>query len=386
MKIVVAPDSFKDAMRASEASQHIAVGLRSIRSNAEIDQLPVSDGGEGFTNAIISRHPAAIEYVTKTTSPLGKRIEAAWYMLHDDDGQAATTAVIELATASGLELVKPAKRDPTKTHTYGTGWLMREAIQAGATQILLGIGGSATNDAAMGIAFALQVLFYDTCGQLFNKTGMPGKYLSQVGTIDTSSCLLNEAAHKSVQIKVACDVDNPLAGPNGAAHVYAPQKGATPEQVEQLDAGLRHIARLWREQLGVDVEHLPGAGAAGGVGGGLVAMLGAELVPGAELVLDTIHFDERIKDADLIITGEGRLDAQSLSGKAVMAVAKRAKAAGVPCVALVGSVGEGAERMLDHGLSDIIVIGEGLDPAESIRRTGELLEQAAARLARERLN
>lgn len=380
MKVVIAPDSFKDAMGASDVAQRIAAGLRSVVGHATIDCCPIADGGEGFAQAITQARSDAIAYSTDTTDPYDRRISATWYMLNDQSNQ-DKTAVIELAAASGLERVKPGERDPTQTNTYGTGWLMREAIQAGATQVLLGIGGSATNDAAMGIAFALQVAFFDKHHQTFDETRMPGGYMSDVATIDTSQCLLKKLKHKAVRIKVACDVTNPLTGPTGAAYVYAPQKGATPSQVEQLDAGLRHMAKLWRKQLGVDVEHMPGAGAAGGVGGGLVAMLGAELVPGAELVLDTIGFDERIEGADLVITGEGRLDSQSLNGKAAMAVAKRCQKAGVPCLALVGSVGEGADQALDHGLSAYHVIGEGLPAAESIRRTGELLESASVKLA-----
>lgn len=381
MKVVIAPDSFKDALRADDVAQRIADGLRAVLPDVEIDACPIADGGEGFAQAIAQGHPHATMHESKTIDPLGKRIKATWYMLNEKDEQ-NRVAVIELASASGLELVKPKKRDPTETDTYGTGWMMREAIDAGATTILLGIGGSATNDAGMGIAFACQVFFCDSSCHLFNKTGMPGKYMSRIGTIHIDESLFSD---NSIQLKVACDVTNPLTGPNGAAHVYAPQKGATPQQVEELDVGLRHMAQLWRDQLGVDVEHLPGAGAAGGVGGGLVAMLGAELVPGAELVLDTIGFDERIKDADLVITGEGRLDRQSLQGKAAMTVAKRCQKAGVPCVALVGSVGDGAEQSLDHGLSAYHVIGEGLSAEESIRRTGELLEHAAMKLAQERL-
>lgn len=381
MKVVIAPDSFKDALRADDVALRIADGLRAVVPDVEIDACPIADGGEGFAQAIAQGHPHATMRESKTNDPLGKRIKATWYMLNEKDEQ-NRVAVIELASASGLELVKPKKRDPTETDTYGTGWMMREAIDAGATTILLGIGGSATNDAGMGIAFACQVFFCDSSGHLFNKTGMPGKYMSRIGMIHINESLFSD---KSIELKVACDVTNPLTGPNGAAHVYAPQKGATPQQVEELDAGLRHMAQLWRDQLGVDVEHLPGAGAAGGVGGGLVAMLGAELVPGAELVLDTIGFDKRIKDADLVITGEGRLDRQSLQGKAAMTVAKRCQKAGVPCVAMVGSVGEGAEQSLDHGLSAYYVIGEGLSAEESIRRTGELLEHAAMKLAQERL-
>lgn len=284
--------------------------------------------------------------------------------------------------ASGLECLAESERDPTKTTTLGTGYQLRDALENSSTQtIVLGIGGSATNDAGCGIVLALGGRFIDKAGEEIIGA-ITGANLKQVSRIELDE--LHPRLSKCT-IRVACDVTNPLTGPNGAAHVYAPQKGATPEQVEHLDAGLRHMAQLWRDQLGVDVEHLPGAGAAGGVGGGLVAMLGAELVPGAELVLDTIGFDERIKDADLVITGEGRLDSQSLQGKAAMAVAKRCQKAGVPCVALVGSVGEGAEQSLEHGLSAYHVIGEGLSAEESIRRTGELLERAAVKLAQERL-
>jgi glycerate kinase len=381
MKIVIAPDSYKDAMRADASALHIATGFQRVAPALAVELCPVADGGEGFADAIAqSRRADAGTRVERTADALGLAIDARWVLLRPADRR--PTAIIELAEASGLERLKQAERDPMCTSTHGSGQLIRQALEHGPAELLVGIGGSATNDAACGIAQVLGVRFYNEAGEEL-VAPITGGDLTHIARIDTAS--LDERL-ANCTLRVACDVDNPLTGPNGAAHVYGPQKGATPEQVEQLDAGLRHIAELWREQLGVDVEHLPGAGAAGGVGGGLVAMLGAELVPGAELVLDTIHFDDRIKDADLVITGEGRLDAQSLSGKAVMAVAKRAKAAGVPCVALVGSVGEGAQRMLEHGLSDILVIGEGLDPAESIRRTGELLEHAAARLARERLN
>jgi len=381
MKVVIAPDSYKDALRADAAALHIAAGLQSVVPDIAVDLCPVADGGEGFADAIAqSRRADAGTRIVRLTDPLGRAIDARWVLINPANDR--PTAVIELASASGLERVSQGERDPMRTSTHGTGLSMRQSLEHRPAELLIGIGGSATNDAGCGIAQALGVQFFNQAGEILVEP-ITGGDLTHIARIDTTS--LDERL-ANCTLRVACDVDNPLTGPNGAAHVYAPQKGATPDQVERLDTGLRHIARLWRDQLGVDVEHMPGAGAAGGVGGGLVAMLGAELVPGAELVLDTIHFDRRIKDADRVITGEGRLDAQSLSGKAVMAVAKRAKAAGVPCVALVGGVGEGAERMLEHGLSDIIVIGEGLDPDESIRRTAELLEHAAARLARERLN
>ena len=381
MKIVIAPDSFKDAMPAGAAACHIKSGLRSVMDDAAIDLCPVADGGEGFANAIAqARATDAETRITSTTDPLGRPIDARWVLLSESMG--ASAVVLELAAASGLERLALGERDVMRTSTLGTGQLIRQALDHRPGQLLLGIGGSATHDAGCGIAQALGVRFYDQSNHEL-KSPITGSDLQRIARVDIRSL---DPRLASCSIRVACDVDNPLAGPSGAAHVYAPQKGATQSQVEQLDAGLRHLARLWRDQLGVDVEHLPGSGAAGGVGGGLVAMLKATLVPGAELVLDTIGFDRRIKDADLVITGEGRLDRQSLHGKAAMAVAKRAQTAGVPCVALVGSVGEGADEALKHGLSRYIIIGDGLDPAQSIRRTGELLEQAAARLAEEQLN
>lgn len=381
MKVVIAPDSFKDAKRASQAVRWIAAGLRSVWPDVEVDACPVADGGEGFTEAITFDHPNAKRQRSDTFDPLYRRIEdMPWIMLHDEQDE-PHTAVIDLATASGLELLAPKDRNPMRTSTFGTGRMIEDAIEKGAKHVLLGIGGSATNDAGIGIARALGVFLKDRKGRVFFKERFDANMLGKVVEILPGSILSDEG----VSITVACDVTNPLTGPNGAAHVYAPQKGATPAQVEELDAGLRHIAQLWRDQLGVDVEDMPGAGAAGGVGGGLVAMLGAQLVPGAELVLDTIGFDERIKGADLVITGEGRLDSQSLQGKAAMAVAKRCQLAGVTCVALVGSVGEGAEQALDNGLSAYHIIGEGLPAKESIRRTGELLEAAAVKLAQERL-
>lgn len=379
MKVVIAPDSFKDALRAGEVVERIAAGLRAAVPEVLIDCCPVSDGGEGFVEAMLDAHPTAELQQTPTFDPLMRMVDARWMLTADASGR-PDAAVFELAAASGLERLKPNERDPMKASTFGTGTLIEQALIDGATQIILGIGGSATNDAGLGIAQALGFDFLDRDDKPIEDM-ITGASLTRVHKIVPVPREVLDA----IRFAVACDVTNPLAGANGAAHVYAPQKGATPQQVEQLDAGLRHMAKLWREQLGVDVEDMPGAGAAGGVGGGLVAMLGAELVPGAELVLDTIGFDERIKDADLVITGEGRLDRQSLQGKAAMTVAKRCQKVGVPCVGLVGSAGEGAEQSLDHGLSAYHIIGEGLPVAESIRRTGELLERAAMKLAQDRL-
>jgi glycerate kinase len=381
MKVVIAPDSFKDALASKQACACIGTGLQKVQPGIHLDLCPIADGGEGFTQALTYRNPHADTKSSPTFDPLDRGIVAPWVLVSDREGQ-PRTAIIELAAASGLERLERYERDPMLTTTFGTGVLIRDALNHGVKRIILGIGGSATNDAGVGIAQAFDIVFRYPENEAIPHLYGCGQVLSNIEAITTTQL---PAEMDGVELLVACDVENPLAGPNGAAHVYAPQKGATPEQAEELDAGLRHIAQLWRDTFGIEVEHMPGAGAAGGVGGGLVAMLGAELVPGAELVLDTIGFDERIKDADLVITGEGRLDSQSLQGKAAMAVAKRCQKAGVPCVALVGSVGEGAEQALNHGLSAYHVIGEGLPAEESIRRTGELLEAAAVKLAHERL-
>lgn len=377
MKIVIAPDSFKDAMPASEVCGYIYEGLVSVKPDIAGHVCPVSDGGENFTGTLSYGQAAAKRQLSKASDALGREIQVAWALLEGEQEQ-PDTAIIELAAACGIEALGHEERNPAQTSTRGTGLMLRHAIDKGVKRIVLGIGGSATNDAGCGIAQALGAAFYDKEDVLINEP-ITGGMLAQIGRVVVPDSLRQGL----VPIRVACDVTNPLTGPNGAACVYGPQKGATPEQVQQLDAGLRHMAQLWRDQLGVDVQQMPGAGAAGGVGGGLVAMLGAELVPGAELVLDTLAFDERIRGADLVITGEGRLDSQSLQGKAAMAVARRCQAAGVPCYALVGSIGKGAEQAFEHGLAGYRVIGQGLSAEESIRRTGKLLESAAAELIRD---
>lgn len=378
MRILIAPDSYKDAARADAAAQAIADGIRQAVPGAECDLCPVSDGGEGFVDAMAVGMPDAQRVTANTTDPLNRPITAE-YALAPASGDAPCTAVIELAAASGLERLSQGERDPTRTSTLGTGTLIRDALSRGAQRILLGIGGSATTDAGCGIVQALGGVFFETGGERI-ESAVTGADLARIGRIDLTA-VREKLAGRGVRI--ACDVTNPLFGPNGAAYVYGPQKGATPEQVERLDTGLRAIAQVWRDAGLPEVAERPGAGAAGGVGGGLVAMLGAELCPGAELVLDAVGFDARVAQADLVLTGEGRLDRQSLQGKAALAVAARAQQAGVPCVALVGCVGDGADQALGHGLTAYHVIGEGLAPEESIARTAELLAKAAARVAKD---
>lgn len=391
MKIICAPDSFKESLSAKAAAEAMARGVKRALPDAVGEVCPISDGGEGFTEALLSAMPGtAFPIHSDVVGPLGATVEAIWGIVDSDEGE--RTAVIEMAAASGLELVPKRERNPLNTTTFGTGELIRNAIELGARRILIGIGGSATNDGGCGMAQALGTTFLDVDGKRIGESMTGGKLLNLASvvapalkfefaygdhatTVDLSDC----------ELIVACDVTNPLTGPQGAAAIYGPQKGATPQQVEQLDQGLRHLARLVREQLGSDFEFTTGAGAAGGLGFGLLAFLGAKIVSGIELVLDAVRFDERVRGADLVLTGEGKLDGQSLAGKACIGVAQRAKRQGVPTVALVGNVGDGIEKAVAAGLEGYALIGDGLSLEESIRRADELLATTAERICRERL-
>lgn len=375
MKIICAPDSFKESLSAEQAASVMARAILRVHPNAEVDACPISDGGEGFTDAIVSAHTSESK-VVPCLDPLGREVSAPWAMLQQDGGPGV--AVIEMAAASGLCLVVPEERDPFKASTFGTGQLIHAAVQSGCEHIIIGIGGSATNDGGCGMAQALGVRFYDNNQKLIEQP-ITGGMLESIRRIDVSQ---RDLRLREVDVTVACDVTNPLTGPNGAAHVYGPQKGATPAMVEQLDAGLRHLAELFRDQLGVDFEHIPGAGAAGGLGAGLMVFCNVRMRPGLEIVLEMVDFDRRVRSCDLCLTGEGRLDGQSLQGKAVIGVAQAAAKHNVPTVALVGSLGEGHEKALDAGLKDIIEIGAGLPVEESIARASELLEAATAQAIR----
>lgn len=369
MKVICAPDSFKESLSAEQAALVMAKAIHRVQSDAEVDICPISDGGEGFTSAIMASNDAVTPF-SECIDPLGRPIDALWCMLEVDDKH--DTAVIEMADTSGLCLLKPSERDPTKTTTFGTGELIGYALDSKVKKIVVGIGGSATNDGGCGMSQALGVQFYDAADRLI-KQPITGGVLESIARIDVSKM---DTRLREVHITVACDVTNPLTGPNGAAHIYAPQKGATPQQVEQLDAGLRHLAELFRDQLGIDVEQWPGAGAAGGLGAGLMAFCQAEMRPGLDIVLEMVQFDQRVRGCDLCLTGEGRLDGQSLSGKAVIGVAQAAAKHNVPSIALVGSLGEGHEKSIDAGLKDYIEIGRGLPSEESMARAAELLEKA----------
>ncbi len=368
MKVICAPDSFKGSLSAEQAADVMADAIHKASPTAEAEVCPISDGGEGFVQ-VIALANGHVQMAGDYSDPLGRPVGAVWALLHGGD---TPTAVIEMATASGLILLSSSERDPTRTTTYGTGQLIKHALEHKAKKILIGIGGSSTNDGGCGMAQALGVCFYNVDGKLI-KHPITGGMLESIKRIDVSQA---NPRLREVKVTVACDVTSPLTGPNGAAHIYAPQKGATPQQVEQLDAGLRHLAELFRDQLGMDVEDRPGAGAAGGLGAGLMAFCGAEFRPGLEIVLEMVNFDKRVQGCDLCLTGEGRLDGQSLNGKAVIGVAQAAAKHNVPTIALVGSLGPGHEKSLDAGLKDYIEIGRGLSTEESMARAAELLEEA----------
>ncbi len=361
MKIVIAPDTFKEALPARQVCEAIARGVLRAWPRAQIDMVPMADGGEGTVETLVDATGGTI-METRVRGPLGDPVIARWGLL----GSPAHTAVVEMAAASGLGLVPPELRNPMLTTTYGTGELILAALDAGARTIILGIGGSATNDGGAGAAQAVGVRFYDRQGRLC-ALGLSGGGLKNVTRIDISQ---RDPRIAQTEIKVACDVDNPLCGPRGAAAVYGPQKGATPEQVALLDANLAYWAELIQRDLGRTVSETPGAGAAGGLGAGLMAFFDAKLAPGIKLVMEAVRLAERIADADLVITGEGRIDRQSMMGKVIAGVGRAAKAAGVPAIALVGSIGEGAEATL-----------EVLESYHGINPPGRPLEQALARTA-----
>jgi len=379
VKVVVAPDSFKESLSAREAAEAIAAGLCDAWSavgvrgeELEIVRVPMADGGEGTVETILAAIGGKLHEI-EVTGPLGEPVEASFGLSAD-----GRTAVIEMASAAGLHLVPAERRDPTKTTTYGVGELIKAALDAGASRILVGIGGSSTTDGGTGCAQALGYRFFDEDGRQICEP-MAGRHLPRLGRIEPDR---RDARLDAVELIVACDVDNPLTGPQGAAAVYGPQKGADPQQVRLLDAGLGRLAERIRRDLGVDVETLPGAGAAGGLGAGLVAFCGGTLRRGVESVAEVVGLAAKIRGADLLITGEGKLDSQSLRGKVVCGLAGAAKEAGVPVVAIAGAVdGEAAVfgSLLDGWFS---IMDRPMSLAEALDEAAPLLRRAAERFMR----
>ena len=336
MKIVIAPDSFKESLTALEVANAIETGFKRIFPDAEYIKVPMADGGEGTVQSLIDATQGKL-IQCQVTSPLGEKIESFFGL--SGDGK---TAIIEMAAASGLHLVPPAQRDPSKTTSYGTGELIKQALELGVTKIILGIGGSATNDAGVGMLQALGAQFLDGNQRTI---GFGGMALSQIHQIDLTQL---DSRLQNTTFEVACDVNNPLCGEKGASAVFGPQKGATPDMVVQLDNCLRHFAEKVQAQLGIAIQDKAGAGAAGGMGGGLLLLPHATLKSGVQIVLDTLNLVEKVKQADWVITGEGRMDAQSIHGKTPIGVAKTAKLFNKPVIAIVGNLREDYEVVYEY--------------------------------------
>jgi glycerate kinase len=376
MKIVVAPQALKGSLDAPDVGNSIAAGVHAVFPDAEVQVIPVADGGEGTVSALVAATGGTL-HTTKVTGPLGEPVFAEFGILGTTSAFSSRTAVIEMAAASGLPLVPPQRRDPRITTTRGTGELMRAALDLGCERILIGIGGSATNDGGAGMAHALGARLLDTDGA---ELPPGGAALARLAHIDLTSL---DPRLQHTEILVACDVTNPLYGPEGASAIYGPQKGATPEVARELDAALHHYADVVRRILDTDVAAIQGAGAAGGLGAGLLAFAHAQLTPGAPLVLKTLDFDSRLQNAALMITAEGRIDAQTAYGKAVGAVAASAKRAGARTIALAGSLAADEAALLALGIDVAIPIADGpLTLEESMARAAELLTSATVRTLR----
>ncbi|MEA2710716.1 MAG: glycerate 2-kinase [Phycisphaerales bacterium] len=364
MKVVIAPDKFKDSLSAEEVSRAIARGLR----GADVDLCPVADGGEGTVAALVAATGGRFETRTVTGPLPDMRVDATFGILGD-----GTTAVVEMAAASGLALLPPEDRDPMRTTTYGTGELLLEAAKLGAREIILGIGGSATVDGGIGCAQACGLpVILDEIGPADIREPLVGEDLRRVVLIKHA----RGSPLDRVKITVACDVTNPLFGDHGAARIFGPQKGATPEQVEELDQLLRQLATRCGKLAEAET---PGAGAAGGLGFAMLAFFNAQLRPGFDIVADAVKLRDRLREASLCITGEGRLDASSLDGKAAVGVARLCKSLDVPCIAIVGSADESAMPKLNALFTKILsLLRPPMSLDDAIRNAAALLEQRAA--------
>lgn len=365
MKIIVSPDSFKGSLSASQAAESIGTGVRRAAPDAEIVLIPLADGGEGTVESFVTAVGGRILAVT-ATGPMGTPVDAFIGLLGDG------TAVVEMAAASGLTLVPDRKRDPMLATSYGTGELITAALDAGCTNLILGIGGSATNDGGIGMVQAHGGRFIDESG---DEVGAGGRELIRVRSIDLSNL---DPRLKQTSITVACDVENPLTGPNGASAMFGPQKGATPEMIRELDAGLHNLADAIRRDMGVDIENTPGAGAAGGMGAAAVALLGARLQPGIEIMLSATHFHSVLDGASAVFTGEGRVDSQTLQGKVINGVLAASAARRVPVIVLAGSIEPEGYELLNHGAAAVLGITDGpMSLAEAKQHAGELLSRSA---------
>lgn len=375
MKIVVAPDSYKGNLSSIEVAGYIEAGIKKageeLGEEIEVRKIPVADGGEGTVEAMVIATGGKIVNV-QASGPFMEKVDSYFGVLGN-----GRTAVIEVASVAGLSLVPECKRNPLETTTYGLGELILSAIEYGCDEILIGIGGSSTNDGGMGMAQALGARFYDKHGNIL---GQGGKYLADVASVDITNI---DKRLKKVKIITGCDVKNRLYGPEGAAYVFAPQKGATPEMVEFLDRGLRNYAEVIKRDLGIDIANVPGSGAAGGLGGGLIAFANSVMKPGIEIVIESCDFNNVVKDASLLITGEGKTDSQTAYGKVPVGLAAVAQKYNVPVVCISGGLGEGYEAIYKHGIDAAFSnVPDAMTLEEAMARSGEFLIRMAYSLAR----
>ncbi|TPG20971.1 glycerate kinase [Sphingomonas koreensis] len=370
MQIVIAPDSFKESLSAMDVARYIETGFRDVFPDWTYVKVPVADGGEGTVEALVAATGGRIVKQI-VTGPLGDPVEAFFGITGD-----GATAVIEMAAASGLMLLPADQRNPMRTTTYGVGELILAALDRGARHLIIGIGGSATNDGGAGMAQALGIRMLDARGNHLRKGG---GYLSELARIELEEI---DPRLAECDVEVACDVDNPLVGPLGASAIFGPQKGATPAMAERLDDNLRHLAGRIQADLGIAVAELAGGGAAGGLGAGLVAFLGARLRPGVEIVTGFVGLDSIVADADLVITGEGRIDSQTVHGKTPIGVAHVAQRHGKPVIAIAGVLGAGADLVRPHGIGAMFsVVQQSCTVAEALAAAAENVRVAARNIA-----
>lgn len=360
MKIILAPDSFKGSLTALEVANSMEQGILSVLPQGDIEKIPMADGGEGTVDALLAG-AGGKKYFLQVIGPLGEPIEAFYGILPDG------TAVLEMAAASGLTLVPKEKRNPLHTTTYGTGELIKAVLDQGCTRIILGIGGSATNDGGVGMAQALGVSFLDKRG---NELGFGGGQLRKLKKIELNN--LDPRLEKT-EILVACDVDNPFIGSLGASAVFGPQKGAHPQMVLDLEESLINLANIIEKDLGKKIHSVPGAGAAGGLGGGLLVFLGAKLIPGFKLIAEATDLEAKIAKAQLVITGEGKTDSQTAFGKTPMGVGELAAKYGIPAIAISGSVEGDLTALYEKGLKGIFSITSGPISLETAMEEAPLL-------------
>lgn len=358
MKFVLAPDSFKESMTSMEACLAMEKGIKKVFKDAECIKVPMADGGEGTVDALVNATEGQFVEI-EVTNPLGKKIKANYGILGD-----GKTAVIEMAKASGIELIDRTERNPYVTTTYGTGEIIKDAVNKGIKHILIGIGGSATNDAGAGMLQALGVKLLNGNKE---EIAFGGAELKKIEYIDKGS--LDEFL-KDVTIEVACDVTNPLVGENGASYVFGPQKGATPEMVKVLDNNLRHFALKVKESFGIDIADVKGSGAAGGLGGALLGFLNAELRSGIDLVIKYTNLEEKIKTSDYVFTGEGSIDGQTIFGKTPVGVSKLGKKYDIPVIAFAGKVEPESSNLYSEGMKSIFSIMRGVESLDDALKNG----------------